>query len=131
MKLKVLLPAETLVDTGVKKIIAESENGFFCLLPRHIDFIAAIEPGILEYLREDGVEEFIAVDEGILVKCASEVLISVRNGLRGPSLGELKKTVEERFKQLDEHQKKNRATMTRLEAGFVRQFIRLEEQRYG
>lgn len=131
MRLKVLLPAEILVDEPVEKIIAEAENGSFCLLPRHIDFVAALVPGILQFVGTDGREEFLAVDEGILVKCAEQVLVSVRNGIRGGSLGDLRMTVEQHFKKLDEQQKKNRATMARLEVGFVRQFIRLEENSHG
>lgn len=131
MRLKVLLPAEILVDEPVGKVIAEAVNGSFCLLPRHIDFVAALVPGILQFVGADGREEFLAVDEGILVKCAEQVLVSVRNGIRGASLGDLRMTVEQRFKKLDEQQKKNRATMARLEVGFVRQFIQLEENSHG
>jgi F-type H+-transporting ATPase subunit epsilon len=131
MRLKVLLPAEILVDEPVEKIIAEAENGSFCLLPRHIDFVAALVPGILQFVGAGGREEFLAVDEGILVKCAEQVLVSVRNGIRGASLGDLRLTVEQHFKKLDEQQKKHRATMARLEVGFVRQFIQLEENSHG
>ena len=131
MRLKVLLPAEILVDEAVKKVIAEAENGSFCLLPRHIDFVAALVPGILQFVSADDREEFLAVDDGVLIKCAEQVLVSVRNGIRGASLGDLRRTVEQRFKKLDEQQKKNRATMARLEVGFVRQFIRLEENSHG
>jgi F-type H+-transporting ATPase subunit epsilon len=67
MKLKVLLPTEILVDQEVTKVIAEAENGSFCLLPRHIDFVAALPPGILIFESAEGHEEFIAVDEGTLV----------------------------------------------------------------
>ncbi|NMC75543.1 MAG: F0F1 ATP synthase subunit epsilon, partial [Geobacteraceae bacterium] len=45
MKLTVLLPTGVLVDQEVTKVTAEAENGSFCLLPRHIDFLAALVPG--------------------------------------------------------------------------------------
>lgn len=128
MRLKVLSPAKILVDDQVLKIIAEADNGSFCLLPRHIDFVAALVPGILQFVKEDGEEEFLAVDEGVLVKYGDEVLVSVRNAVRGASLGMLKKTVDERYNKLDEYQKKARATMAGLEAGFVRRFIQLQER---
>ncbi len=67
MRLKVLLPTEVLVDQLVTKVIAEAENGSFCLLPRHIDFVAALAPGILSFEVESGQEGFVAVDQGILV----------------------------------------------------------------
>ena len=49
MMLKILLPAEVLMKQEVKKIVAEAENGSFCLMPNHIDFVATLAPGIFTY----------------------------------------------------------------------------------
>jgi len=68
MNLKVLLPTEVLIDEEVRKVTAEAENGFFCLLPRHIDFATALIPGLLSFEDSEGRETFVAVDEGVLVK---------------------------------------------------------------
>ena len=86
MRLKVLLPSEILVDQEVAKVIAEGQNGEFCLLPRHVDFLSALVPGIFLYATPDGREQFLAVDEGILVKCGLEVLVSTRNAVSGAEL---------------------------------------------
>ena len=102
MRLKVLLPTEVLIDTEVTKVIAEAENGAFCLLPRHIDVVAALVPGLLSYVPPDGGESFVAVDEGMLVKCGPEVLVSTRQAVRGADLGQLKQTVEAQFRRVDE-----------------------------
>ena len=51
MKLTVLLPTEILVDEEVAKVVAEAQNGSFCLLPRHIDFVAALVPGLLSFVK--------------------------------------------------------------------------------
>ncbi len=51
MRLKVLLPTEVLVDEEVVKVTAEAENGSFCLLPRHIDFVAALVPSLLSFVK--------------------------------------------------------------------------------
>jgi len=45
MQLKVLLPTQVLVDEPVSKVVAEGEDGSFCLLPRHVDFTSALVPG--------------------------------------------------------------------------------------
>lgn len=105
MNLKILLPSHILVDQPVTKVIAEAINGSFCLLPRHIDFVAALVPGIFSFTTPEGTEEMFAMDEGILIKCGPEVLVSARNAVRGPDLGSLKKTVEESFLALDERKK--------------------------
>jgi F-type H+-transporting ATPase subunit epsilon len=94
MNLKVLLPTGVLIEEEVTKVIAEAHNGFFCLLPKHVDFAAAIVPGILSFETAGGREEFLAVDQGILIKCGQEVLVSTRNAVRGPDLGQLRRTVE-------------------------------------
>ncbi|SPF34451.1 F0F1-type ATP synthase, epsilon subunit [Syntrophobacter sp. SbD1] len=128
MRLKVLLPTEVLMDVEVTKVSAEAENGSFCLLPRHIDFVAALAPGLLSYVKAaDGMEEFMAVDEGILVKYGSNVEVSTRQALRGPELGTLKATVEKTFKVLTDQEKRARSAMANLESNFIRRFLRLKE----
>ena len=129
MNLKVLLAAEVLVEVDVSKVIAEAHNGHFCLLPKHVDFFTALVPGILSFEVSGGREEYLAVDEGILVKCGDDVLVSVRNAVRGPDLGQLRRTVSEKFEAIGEHEKSARTAMAKIEAGFVRRF--LEIQRYG
>jgi len=130
MKLKVLLPTEIFMNEEVAKVIAEAENGSFCLLPHHIDFVSALVPGLLTY-EQDGREIFLAVDEGILVKCGAEVLVSTRNAGRGPDLGRLRETGEDKVRSVDERQKAARSAIAKLEINFVRQFIELGEIRHG
>ncbi len=125
MRLKVLLPSHVLVDEPVRKVIAEAENGHFCLLPRHVDFVAALAPGILSWLSCEDEERFAAVDEGILVKCGTDVLVSTRNGVLGDQLGRLRQTVDDVFRRLDEQERKSRTALARMEADFARRFWEL------
>lgn len=128
MKLKIILPTEIMVDVEVTKVTAEASNGLFCLLPRHIDFVAALVPGLLSFVKAGNeVEEFLAVDEGILVKCGPEVLVSTRKAVRGPELGQLRETVEKTFKVLTDQEKRARSALANLEANFIRRFLKLEE----
>ena len=127
MHLRILLPTRILVDSPVIKIIAEAENGSFCLLPRHIDMVAALTPGLLAFTNNEGKEEFAAIDEGVLVKHGPEVLISVRNAVRGTDLGLLRLMITESFEVLDDREKRARGALARLEADFVRRFIELRE----
>jgi F-type H+-transporting ATPase subunit epsilon len=128
MRLTVLLPTEILVDEEVAKVVAEAQNGSFCLLPRHIDFVAALVPGLLSFVKTaDGAEEFLAVDEGLLVKCGPQVLVSTRQGVRGEVLGLLRETVEKTFKVLSDQEKRARSALANLEANFIRRFLKLEE----
>ena len=128
MKLKVLTPIAVLIERPITEVIAEAENGHFCLPPNHIDFVAALVPGILRFTTETGEEVFVAVDEGILVKCGAEVLVSTRNVIEGNSLETLRHTVGEQFQALDEKEKLTRSALARFEVSMMR---RLRELGHG
>ena len=80
-------------------MIAETENGFYSLLPRHVDFLAALAPGILSWTTPEGREEFAAVDEGVLVKYGPEVLVSTGNAVGGVDLGQLRESRREAVRE--------------------------------
>lgn len=123
MKLKVLLPYQVYAEIdGVERIVAETTQGSFGLLPRRLDCVAVLEPGILTYETKAAGEIYIAVDEGILVKAGADVLVSVRNAIGGTDLGKLRVAVAKEFVDLDENEKQVRAVLARLESGFVRHF---------
>ncbi len=82
MRLKVLTPTQTLVDEPATRVHAEGLEGSFCLLPRHRDWVAALQPGIVGFTTTEGQERFLAVDQGVLTKCGAEVLIAVRRAVR-------------------------------------------------
>ncbi len=124
MRLKVILPTKILKDMEVTKVVAESEDGYFGILPKHIDFVAALVPGILSFQSENG-EEFLAVDEGILVKCGSWVMVSTRRATASKDLNNLKRTVSEEFLALDEDEKRARSILSKLEADFARHFMKI------
>ncbi|WP_206203125.1 F0F1 ATP synthase subunit epsilon [Thioalkalivibrio sp. XN8] len=128
LRLRVLLPTRVLLDEPVRKVVAEAVNGSFCLLPRHLDFVAALVPGILVFVDADGRERFAAIDEGALVKCAETVTVSALDGAVGDALEELQALVDERYAALDEQEKKARSAVARLEAGTLRRFRELQEQ---
>src|SRR5450432_240364 len=69
MTLKVLLPFQVFAEkTGVSRIVAETREGSFGILPHRLDCVAALAPGILTYETESDGEVFLAVDEGVLIK---------------------------------------------------------------
>ena len=88
MNLKVLLPFQIFAEkTGVSRIVAETHEGSFGLLPHRLDCVAALAPGILIYETKAEGETYVAVDQGVLVKAGADVLISVRNAVAGAKLG--------------------------------------------
>ena len=127
MRLRVFLPTRILIDQEVTKVVAEAENGSFGILPKHIDFVAALAPGIFSF-ESDNEEEFLATADGILVKCASEILVSTRNAVRSKNLGELKQTVEHEFRTLDDQERKTRSILAKLEVDFTKKFLKMRER---
>ena len=123
MTLKVLLPFQVFAEkTNVSRIVAETREGSFGLLPHRLDCVAALAPGILTYETEADGEVFVAVDEGVLVKTGSEVLVSVRRAISGTDLGQLHEAVKREFLTLDEHEQSVRLVTAKLETGFLRRF---------
>lgn len=123
MRLNVFLPTEILVDAEATKINAEGTHGSFCLLPRHIDVVAALVPGLVMFIDQHGQEQLLAVDEGILVKCGDEVRIATGRAVRGTDLTQLQHVIEAEFEALDEHERIARSALARLEANLVRGLI--------
>jgi len=123
MHLKILLPYKIYAEkTGVLSIVAESRAGSFGLLPHRLDCVATLVPGILVYETAAEGEVYLAVDEGMLVKSGTDVLVSVRNAIGGSDLGKLREAVEQEFLHLDEQEKSVRSVLAKLEIGFVRRF---------
>jgi F-type H+-transporting ATPase subunit epsilon len=126
MRLKVRLPAEVLFEEDVTRIRAEAPNGWFGLLPKHIDFVAALVPGVLTFDPCGRPREYLATDQGILVKCGREVSVSTHNAVRGSSLAQLKNEVELQFLAQREREKAGRAFEAKLEADLVRRLLEME-----
>lgn len=121
MNLKLLLPFKIFAEkTGVLRIVAETREGSFGLLPHRLDCVASLAPGILAFETEAEGEVYIAVDEGVLVKTGADVLVSVRNAIGGMDLGTLREAVEQEFLNLDEQEKNVRSVLAKLEGGFIR-----------
>ena len=121
MNLKVLLPFRIFAEeTGVLRIVAETHEGSFGLLPHRLDCVAALAPGILIYENEIEGEVYLAVDEGVLIKTGLDVLVSVRNAIAGTDLGKLRDSVEREFLNLDEREQSVRSALAKMESGFIR-----------
>ena len=126
MNLKVLLPFQIFVEkTGVSRIVAETHEGSFGLLPHRLDCVAALVPGILTYETTSDGEIFLAVDEGVLVKTGPDVLVSVRRALGGADLGQLRKVVDHEFLTLNAREQSVRSVLAKMEGDLIRRMASL------
>ena len=103
MHLRILLPFRIFAErTDVSRIVAETREGSFGLLPHRLDCVAALAPGFSLTKPKPRARFIVAVDEGVLVKTGSEVLVSVRHAIGGTDLGQLHEAVKREFLTLDE-----------------------------
>jgi F-type H+-transporting ATPase subunit epsilon len=129
MALKIFEPFQVFAEvTGVTRIVAETREGSFGLLPRRLDCVAALTPGIVIYETEAEGEVYVAVDEGVLVKTGLDVLVSVRRALGGTDLGRLRDSVDQEFRTLDKDEQSVRSVMKKLETGFLHRFATFQHE---
>lgn len=128
MRLRVMLPEAILIEMQAVKIIAEAVDGSFALLPRHVDFVAPLVAGVVLVTDADGRETVIGTDEGTLVKCGQDVLVSTRRAMIGEDLPSIRAHVDAEFRTLDEHDATARTALAQLESGIIRRFIELEDK---
>ncbi len=129
MNASIYLPTEIYWQSGdIWKIIAEGLEGYYTLLPRHIDYVSVLVPGILLVEDKDNKEHYFAIDHGTLIKQGREVSISARNCVKGDDLATLAKIVKEQFEQLDDLEKKARTALVGLEHSMLQRFAELKKR---
>ena len=126
MNLKILLPFKVFADVkNVSRVVIETSEGSYGLLPQRLDCVAALVPGIFTYESEKEGVQYVAVDTGVMVKAGDQILVSVRNAIGGADLGKLGELVKNDFKSKDENQKEVTTVIAKLEKGFIYSFDKL------
>lgn len=124
MNLKILLPFKIFAEKNdVLRIVAATREGSFGLLPHRLDCVAALTPGLLIFETEMEGEVCLAIDQGVLVKTGTDVLVSVRNAIGGTSPEKLRAAVEREFLNLDEQEKKMHSVLIKMESGLIRRLV--------
>jgi len=126
--LQIITPTHVALQQAVVKIIAETANGSFCLLPKHVDFVATLVPGILYCTDCEGLETYHAIGHGTLLKYGDQVQVATLMAIRGDNLEALQNTISEQFLLEHEQAAAARTSLARLEAGTLRRFIDLENR---
>ncbi len=120
MNLNISTHLGVILEKGeVVRIVAESLEGSFGILPARLDCVACLIPGILIFETRAEGECFVAVDEGILVKKGKDVYVSVKKAMVAPNLEKVQQVVMEQIENLSEEEKKIRTLITKLESKFI------------
>ncbi len=129
MWLRVLTPTRVVLELEVVKVIAEGEDGSFALLPRHVDVVSALVPGLLVFTEVGegpAQEHVLAVNSGTLVKCGRHVDVATSEAIRGEDPQMLAEQLRRAFVDVDEREQRSRAALARLESDLTAQLIELE-----
>ena len=127
MQMGIYLPSHVFWESDkVNKVVAEGLEGYFTLLPKHIDYVAVLVPGILT-VESAGAENLFAVDHGTLVKQGGTVRIATRNCVQGTDITSLSAIVDQEFQELDDMERKVRTALTGLEHAMIRKFAELRK----
>jgi F-type H+-transporting ATPase subunit epsilon len=130
MMLKILLPNKVFAKhNNVLRIIVDTLEGSYGILPNRRDCTAALTPGILTYQTEIGKDAYIAIDQGIFVKKGNEVFVSVRQAIQGIGLCQLRDAVKKEFLTLDQKQQEIRFAMDKLESHFLQRLTEFSKAR--
>ncbi|MEN1760869.1 hypothetical protein [Anoxynatronum sibiricum] len=125
MNIKLVLPYRTLLDQPVDKITAPGTEGGFQVLPKHIDVVWSLQPGILT-LTKNNQDEYYAIQQGTLVKEGDAVVVSTFQAVKGDSLEKLHESLAENYQKQDEREKKAREVLVKLETDTIRRFMEIE-----
>lgn len=127
MHLKILLPHRVFTEEDkVSRIVADCLEGSIGILPNRLDCVAPISPGIFTYETAENGEQFVAVDEGILVKMNNSVVLSVNRAIGGADLGKLHLAVKQHFLKTASEEKELRTALGRLETDFLKKMFELK-----
>ena len=121
MSVSIFLPTDVFLEKdGIRKVITEGMEGWFTLLPEHIDYVAILTPSILTLEDHNRDTHYFAVDHGTLVKRGKQVSISTRRAIRGKNLDSLATA-------MDDLEKKARSVLVGMEHSIMQRFAELNK----
>ena len=130
MNLRILLPFGVFAErANVLRIVADTTNGSYGLLPNRLDCVAALVPGILTYEAKDSGTVYVGIDQGVLVKAGAQVTVSVRRAIGGSDLEQLKDAVERDFLKLNEQERNVRTAVAKMEGSLMGRLAEFENDR--
>ena len=83
LNLRIYTPSQLFLEEVITKISIYGKEGFYTILPNHIDYVSSFDDGVLVFEKEDKSRIFVGINQGILIKCGREIQISTFNALFG------------------------------------------------
>ncbi|RMG68491.1 MAG: hypothetical protein D6710_10055 [Nitrospirae bacterium] len=128
-RLKIHIPSATVFDEDIDFLRAQDSTGSFSILSRHTDFLTILRPSVL-IIKKKGKELYFAIKGGILSFRENTATLSTESAIKGDTLEELHKLVQEHYLKITEKERMLGETITNMERGFLKRLVELERE-YG
>lgn len=107
-------------DEEVACLVVQTPSGSYGIWPHRLDLVTPLRPGILTYEDHLGLEHYIALDEGILLKSGLSVQVSAHRAVVGDDLDTLRDRLESALKTISEQDLQTRQILMKFEDDFIR-----------
>jgi|DewCreStandDraft_4_1066084.scaffolds.fasta_scaffold08666_11 F-type H+-transporting ATPase subunit epsilon len=77
LNLSVVTPEKKIFEGNITSLTAPGINGEFGVLPEHTPFSTVLNPGVVNYKKEDGAEEMLAVSGGYIEVTRDKIILLV------------------------------------------------------
>lgn len=126
MRLKVFTPVGVILNQEVLSVDFQAIDGFWTILPKHVDMVSALRPCVVQYINADGQKNYIACNKGVLVKQGQVISLSTNLAILNDSLETLTQTIKINFKEMEEERKEMNVALSQLELGLTKGLLKLK-----
>jgi F-type H+-transporting ATPase subunit epsilon len=131
MELELLIPQRSLYQGQIIKLRAEGPQGWFGLLPHHVDTASPVLPGFMGWQdTQDGLW-YAAVDRGCLIKQGARVTVAVHRATVERDLGRLQEIMTQMLQAQGAAEQDMRTALQTLETDLARRLVKVESLHHG
>lgn len=121
LELSIVTPYGEIFNGYIRNISLPGADGEFGVLPNHCDMLSLLKAGVVEFLKDNGVKELVAINWGYVeVTCNRiDILANGAIAIKGNNDSEIFDSIEDAKKLLEEASEDKVAissTVTKIEA---------------
>lgn len=106
INLEIVTPERVVSRQTVRQITVPTTTGEITVLPDHIPLVSVLQPGVIEFKKEDGSQEVMAVSGGFIEVLKDKVVILADTAERAEELDEERiKTAQDKAEELKKNAK--------------------------
>lgn len=127
LNLSVVTPEKKIFEGNITSLTAPGINGEFGVLPEHTPFSTVLSPGVVNYKKEDGSEEMLAVSGGYIEVMRDKIILLVETAEKPEEIDieTIKRRKEEKEKLLKSKSKQD-VDYDLIQAELLRELAKLK-----